>query len=54
MSHSVYAGEMNSSDFLGVFFVFKELQKPAMRMSGVLKRLIKCSANLERLNEVIF
>ena len=45
---------MESSDFLGVFFVFKQLQKPAMKMSGVLQSLIKKSANLERLNDTIF
>ena len=54
MTHSVYVREMDSSDFLGVFFVFKQLQKPAMKMSGVLKSLIKKSANLERLNKTIF
>ena len=54
MAHSVYDGEMDSSEFLGVFFIFKQLQKPAMKISSVLKSLIKKSANLERLNKTIF
>jgi len=54
MSTSVYDGEMDSSDFLGVFFVFKQLQKPAMKISSMLKKLIRSSANLERLNKTIF
>jgi ABC-type multidrug transport system fused ATPase/permease subunit len=54
MSNDAYHGDMDPSDFLGVFFVFKQLQKPAMKISGVLRSLIKKSANLERLNGVIF
>jgi len=53
MTYSVYIGEMDSSDFLGVFFVYKELQKPAMKMSGVLKKLINSSAKLGRLNDTL-
>ena len=54
MSNDAYHGDMDPSDLLGVFFVFKQLQKPAMKISGVLRSLIKKSANLERLNGVIF
>lgn len=54
MATSVYEGEMDSSDFLGVFFVFKQLQKPAMKSSSILKKLIRSSANLERLDKTIF
>lgn len=54
MANTVYNGQMDSSEFLGVFYVFKELQKPAMKISSVLKSLIKKSANLERLNKIIF
>ena len=32
----------------------KELQKPSMKISGVLKSLIRRSANLESLNKTIF
>eukprot|EP00567_Pseudictyota_dubia_P006546 CAMPEP_0197443192 /NCGR_PEP_ID=MMETSP1175-20131217/9000_1 /TAXON_ID=1003142 /ORGANISM="Triceratium dubium, Strain CCMP147" /LENGTH=545 /DNA_ID=CAMNT_0042973789 /DNA_START=70 /DNA_END=1703 /DNA_ORIENTATION=- len=54
MSWQVFFGKMESSDFLGIFFVFKQLQKPAMKISGVIKSAVKKSANLERLNEAIF
>ena len=54
MTYSVYYGEMKSYDFLGVFYVFKELQKPATKIGGIVKSLIKKSANLERVNRIIF
>lgn len=54
MSFEVFADRMDSSEFLGIFFVFKQLQKPAMKISGVLKSAVKRSANLQRLNEAIF
>lgn len=53
MSWQVYNGEMDSSDFLGVFFVFKQLQKPATKLSGIIKKLVKQTASLERVNAVV-
>lgn len=54
MSWQVYYGEMDSSEFLGLFFVFKQLQKPATKMSGILKKLAGRTANLQRINGIVF
>ena len=54
MSYQVFYGEMDSSEFLGTFFIFKQLQKPAMKISSVIKSAVKRSANLERVNDIVF
>jgi len=54
MVWEVYAGHIKSSQFLGTFFVFKQLQKPAMKISAVIKSAVKRSANLKRVNDVVF
>lgn len=54
MTWEVYFGDLKSSDFLGIFFVYKQLQKPCMKISGVIKSAVRRSANVKRINEVIF
>lgn len=54
MSWQVFNGELDSSQFLGIFFVFKQLQKPATKLSGVIKKAVSKTANLERVNAVVF
>jgi len=54
MSWEVFYGNMDSSEFLGTFFVFKQLQKPATKLSGVIKKAVSKTANLERVNAVVF
>lgn len=54
MSWQVYEDDLKGSDFLGIFFVFKELQKPALKISGVVKSCASKTANLERINAMLF
>ena len=53
MSWEVFNGDLDSSDFLGIFFIFKQLQKPATKLSGVIKKLVKQTASLQRVNDVV-
>ncbi|CAB9504766.1 expressed unknown protein [Seminavis robusta] len=53
MSWEVFNGNMDGSNFLGLFFIFKQLQKPATKLSGIIKKLSKCGANLKRVNAVV-
>lgn len=54
MTWEVYFGNLNSSDFLGIFFVYRQLQKPSMKISSVVKSAVRRSANVKRVNEIIF
>ena len=54
MTWEVYFENLKSSEFLGIFFVYKQLQKPSMKISGVIKSAVRRSANVKRINEIIF
>lgn len=54
MSWQVYNKEMDSSEFLGTFFVFQQLAKPATKFATIIKKATSKTANLERINGIVF